>query len=130
MSEETVNLKTFPITRAELIEKVIEVRASNFDSDDIDESLRYGRYGFAEFSNEELQQFALDMLMEEDGEEVQYLITDADTSKPNPEALVLELIEIIKDMRKAFYVDGKRSALLAVMERSKDLIAKSEGRQS
>ncbi len=41
-----------------------------------------------------------------------------------------ELLAIIKDMRQAFYVKGTRKALLEVMERSKDLIAKSEGRQS
>ena len=41
-----------------------------------------------------------------------------------------ELLAIIKDMRQAFYVEGTRKALLQVMERSKDLIAKAEGRQS
>ena len=41
-----------------------------------------------------------------------------------------ELLAIIKDMRQAFYVEGTRKALLQVMERSKDIIAKSEGRQS
>lgn len=39
-----------------------------------------------------------------------------------------ELLAIIKDMRQAFYVEGTRKALLQVMERSKDLIAKAEGR--
>lgn len=36
---------------------------------------------------------------------------------------------LIKDMRQAFYVDGKRKALLAVMERSHDVVAQAEGRQ-
>ena len=35
---------------------------------------------------------------------------------------------IIKDMREAFYVKGTRKALLAVMERSKDVLAQAEGR--
>ena len=35
---------------------------------------------------------------------------------------------LIKDMRQAFYVDGKRKALLAVMERSHDVVAQAEGR--
>ena len=35
---------------------------------------------------------------------------------------------IIKDMREAFYVKGTRKALLAVMERSRDVIAQAEGR--
>ena len=34
---------------------------------------------------------------------------------------------IIKDMREAFYVKGTRKALLAVMERSRDVIAQAEG---
>lgn len=38
-----------------------------------------------------------------------------------------ELLAIIKDMRQAFYVKGTRKALLEVMERSKDIIAKAEG---
>ena len=37
---------------------------------------------------------------------------------------------IIKDMREAFYVKGTRKALLAVMERSRDVIAQAEGRQA
>ena len=36
---------------------------------------------------------------------------------------------IIKDMREAFYVKGTRKALLAVMERSRDVLAQAEGRQ-
>lgn len=44
------------ITRDEAIEKLIEERLSNWDSDDIDEALRTGRYGYAELPNAELAQ--------------------------------------------------------------------------
>ncbi len=35
---------------------------------------------------------------------------------------------LIKDMREAFYVNGTRKALLAVMERSHEIMAQAEGR--
>lgn len=35
---------------------------------------------------------------------------------------------LIKDMREAFYVNGTRKALLAVMERSHEIMAQAEGK--
>ena len=40
-----------------------------------------------------------------------------------------ELLQLVKDMREAFYVKGTRKALLAVMGRSKSVMEKSEGRE-
>ena len=40
-----------------------------------------------------------------------------------------ELLQLVKDMREAFYVKGTRKALLAVMERSKSVMEKAEGRE-
>ena len=39
-----------------------------------------------------------------------------------------ELLAALKDLRYAFYVEGKRSALLAAMERGKAVLLKAEGR--
>ena len=70
------------ITRAELIDKLVDYRTDDFDGHDIDEAVRYGRDGYEEYTNEELEQQALDYMMDEGGAEVEYHITDADTSKP------------------------------------------------
>lgn len=40
-----------------------------------------------------------------------------------------EMLQIIKDMRNAFYVKGTRKALLEVMERSKAVMERAEGRK-
>ena len=39
------------------------------------------------------------------------------------------MFDVSEDIREAFYVKGTRTALLEVMERSKDVIAQAEGRQ-
>lgn len=40
-----------------------------------------------------------------------------------------EMLKIIKEMRNAFYVKGTRKALLEVMERSKVVMERAEGRK-
>lgn len=79
---EEEGLKTVNITRSALIEKLIEYRSDDWDHHDTDEVLEYGRIGFIELSNEDLERIALDYMLEEDGVEVAYHITDADISKP------------------------------------------------
>ena len=86
-----------PITREGLIEKLIEDRGANWDYSDTCEMLEYGRTGFAEMTNQNLEEIAEDYcLCDDDGNEVRYRITDADTSKPSAETINKELLEALK----------------------------------
>jgi hypothetical protein len=78
-------LKKVEITREALIEKMIEHRGDDWDHHDTDEVLRHGRYGFVEMSNEELEEIASESyyIPDENGIEVKWKISDADTSLPN-----------------------------------------------
>lgn len=76
-----------PITREGLIEKLIEYRGANWDYIDTREMLEYGRTGFSEMTNQNLEEIAVDCcLRDDDGNKIRYTITDADTSKPSAEA--------------------------------------------
>ena len=95
---EEEGLKTVNITRSALIEKLIEYRSDDWDHHDTDEVLEYGRIGFIELSNEDLERIALDYMLEENGVEVAYHITDADTSKPSDEnntQIVKDIVELL-----------------------------------
>ena len=93
-----VAMPVLPITRAELIEKLVEYRSDDWDHHDTDEVLRYGRIGFEELSNDDLEQIALDyMLCDENMNEIRYTITDADTSKPSAETINAELLDQLRE---------------------------------
>lgn len=94
---EEEGLKTVNITRSALIEKLIEYRSDDWDHHDTDEVLEYGRIGFIELSNEDLERIALDYMLEENGVEVAYHITDADTSKPSVETINAELLAQLRE---------------------------------
>ena len=117
-------VKTVDITRAALIEKLIEYRSDDWDHHDTDDVLEFGRIGFIELSNEDLEQIALDYMLEEGGVEVAYTITDADTSKPSVEAINAEMLELCK----LAYVAVNPGCELEA--RLKAAIAKAEGRTS
>ena len=88
-----------PITREGLIEKLIEDRGANWDYSDTCEILEYGRTGFVEMTNKDLEEIAEDYcLCDDDGNEVRYTITDADTSKPSDEnntQIVKDIVELL-----------------------------------
>lgn len=92
-------LKEVPITRAALIEKLIEYRSDDWDHHDTDDVLEFGRIGFIELSNEDLEQIALDYMLEEGGVEVAYTITDPCPIKATPEEINQEMLEAC---RRAF----------------------------
>lgn len=76
--------KVVEITREALIEKMIEHRGSDFDDHDIEEVLRHGRTGYEEMDNAELEEVANEYYMsDEDGMDLKWKISDADTSLPN-----------------------------------------------
>lgn len=89
-------MRTIPIARAALLEKLIDYRSDDWDENDTEEALRYGRLGYEELTNEELEQLAVDFMMEEDGEEVRYTITDADTPKPSAEEINQDMLAALK----------------------------------
>jgi len=92
-------MPVLPITRAELIDKLVEYRSDDWDRHDIADVLRYGRIGFEELPNGALEEIALDyMLCDENMNEVRYTITDADTSKPSDEnntQIVKDIVELL-----------------------------------
>lgn len=91
-------MPVLPITRAELIDKLVEYRSDDWDRYDIANVLRCGRIGFEELSNDALEQIALDyMLCDENMNEVRYTITDADTSKPSVEEINAALLAALKE---------------------------------
>lgn len=123
------------ITRAELIDKLVDYRTDDFDGHDIDEAVRYGRDGYEEYTNEELEQQALDYMMEEGGAEVEYHITDADTSKPAGK-VNQELLEALKNRYQAlprssrpiwWTDDAAWLEYVEADERARAAIAKAEG---
>lgn len=115
-----------PITRAALIEKLIEYRSDDWDENDTDEALRYGRFGFTELSNDDLEQLAVDFMLEDaDGNEVRYTITDADTSQPSAEAKFIALADHIAAMADDAYLTGHPEWLEIVKAAQ---VAKMEGR--
>ena len=81
------SIPTVDITREALIDKLVDFRADNFDREDIVDAVRYGRDGYEEYTNGELEQQAMDyMLVDDEGNEVRYRIIDADTCKPSGRA--------------------------------------------
>jgi len=103
-------LKKVEITREALIEKMIEYRQGNWDASDTWEALYYGRNGFGEFTNADLEQQALDYgIGEEDGDtyvDVAYTITDADTHTVSEEERLrthnAALVESLKGLRMTY----------------------------
>ena len=100
-----------PIERAKLIDLLIENRLDSFDSNDIFEALYYGRNGYSEFTNEELEELAEDWQMERvdgDGEyvEAHYTIIDADTHTVSEEERLrthnAALVESLKGLRMTY----------------------------
>lgn len=117
-----------PITRAELIDKMVEHRGDDWDHHDTDEVLRDGRIGFNEMTNGELEDLAFEWyMMEEDGEVVKYHITDADPSKPSAEAINKELLEALRASLLAI-PDGMTSNSSPIVQQIRAAIAKAEGR--
>lgn len=117
-----------PITREGLIEKMIEDRGANWDYSDTCEMLEYGRTGFVEMTNKDLEEIAEDYcLCDDDGNEVHYTITDADTSNPSAETINAELLEALKASLLAI-PDGMTSNETPIVQQIRAAIAKAEGR--
>lgn len=131
-------VKTVDITRAALIEKLIEYRSDDWDHHDTDDVLEFGRIGFIELSNEDLEQIALDYMLEEGGVEVAYTITDADTSKPSAETINAELLDQLREAQRllGYHMPDKFDDAIheanwtARMNAIQAAIAKAEGRYS
>ena len=123
-------VKTVDITRAELIEKMVEYRGDDWDHHDTDEVLRDGRIGFNEMTNGELEDLAFEgYMMEEDGEVVKYHITDADPSKPSAEEINKEMLDELRDIARRIDRDSGSPRFTAKQhDRLVALIAKAEGR--
>lgn len=129
-------VKTVDITRAALIEKLIEYRSDDWDHHDTDDVLEFGRIGFIELSNEDLEQIALDYMLEEGGVEVAYTITDADTSKPSAETINAELLDQLREAQRllGYHMPDKFDDAIdeanwtARMNAIQAAIAKAEGR--
>lgn len=118
-----------PITRAELIDKMVEHRGDDWDHHDTDDVLRDGRIGFNEMTNEDLEQLAIDYMLEEDGVEVVYHITDADPSKPSAEEINKEMLDELRDIARRIDRDSGSPRFTAKQhDRLVALIAKAEGR--
>lgn len=94
--------KVVEITRAALVDKLVDIRLDDFDSHDLDEAVRDGRYGYSELPNRELEDLADEWGLEENGEEVRYKITDAD-AKPMMEVINAELLKQLKRANRALY---------------------------
>lgn len=118
-----------PITREGLIEKLIEYRSEQWDHDDTVEMLEYGRTGFVEMTNEVLEEIAIDYMLEEDGVEAVYHITDADPSKPSAEEINKEMLDELRDIARRIDRDSGSPRFTAKQhDRLVALIAKAEGR--
>lgn len=128
-------LKKVEITRAALIEKMIEYRQGNWDASDTWEALYYGRNGFGEFTNVELEQQALDYgIGEEDGDtyvDVAYTITDADTHTVSEEERLREinkeLVEALKQSQRVLQT-WEFPWVKEAFYKNAAAIAKAEGR--
>ncbi len=120
-------IKTIPITRAELIDKLLDDAEGGFDFDQYADALRYGMKGFVEYTNAELEEQAVDWcLLDDDGNEVRYTITDADTSKPSAHELLEALKELTTYLREHVedtVLDDWKPVLKACIT-----IAKAEGK--
>lgn len=135
MNENTQELRQIPITRAELIERLMDDAKGGFDFSDYASVLRYGMNGFENYTNEELENQALEWcLLDEDGNEIRYTITDADTSKPSPEAINAELLQALKGLAGCVDLSKlnvrKDFSLLNAHACAMKAIAKAEGRAS
>ena len=121
------DVKTVGITREGLIEKLIEHRAENWDHDDTVDILEYGRTGFAEMTNEVLEEIANDDYMLQEG--VYYKITDTDPSKPSAEEINKEMLDELRDIARRIDRDSGSPRFTAKQhDRLVALIAKAEGR--
>ena len=90
-------LKNVQITREALIDKMVEHREDDWDTDDTEDALRHGRIGFEEMPNAELEEIANDAYcMMEEGNEVRYTITDPCPIQATPEAINREMLEALK----------------------------------
>lgn len=123
---------TVSITRAELIYKMAEWRVDDWDTDDTEEVLRYGRIGFNEMPNEELEEIANECycMTDADGNEVRYTITDADTSKPPAEALLKEAVKALHAIKSQSIGDDwtAEQAIAFIKQHATEAIAKAEWR--
>ncbi len=123
-------IKTIPITRAELIDKLLDDAEGGFDFDQYADALRYGMKGFVEYTNAELEEQAVDWcLLDDDGNEVRYTITDADTSKPSPEAINAELLKALHTIKNQSLGPDwtAEQAIAFIKQHAKAAIAKAEG---
>ena len=127
--------KVVEITRAALVDKLVDRRMDDFDSHDLDDAVRNGRYGYAELPNAELEDLADEWGLEEDGVEVRYKITDAD-AKPMPEDINAELLKQLKHANRALYDlaperyddDEHKANWERLLEDISNAIAKAEGK--
>ena len=126
--------KVVEITRAALVDKLVDHRTDDFDSYDIEDAVRHGRYGYEELPNDELEDLADEWGLEEDGVEVRYKITDAD-AKPMVEAINAELLKQLKHANRALYDlaperyddDEHKANWERLLEEISHAIAKAEG---
>lgn len=123
-------IPTVDITREALIDKLVDFRTDNFDSEDIVDAVRYGRDGYEEYTNAELEQQAMDyMLVDDEGNEVKYRIADADTCKPSGrvnEKLVAACEALIGVAQWAIDHGGDRDAIEAMIAMAQGAIGQAQ----
>ena len=123
-------IPTVDITREALIDKLVDFRADNFDSEDIVDAVRYGRDGYEEYTNAELEQQAMDyMLVDDEGNEVKYRIADTDTCKPSGrvnEKLVAACEALIGVAQWAMDHGGDRDAINAMVAMAQGAIGQAQ----
>lgn len=119
--------KVVEITRAALVDKLVDIRLDDFDSHDLDEAVRDGRYGYSELPNRELEDLADEWGLEENGEEVRYKITDADAN-PMMEEINKELLEALKAALTVIEQDMPKTERNQKREQMIAAIAKAEGK--
>lgn len=123
-------IPTVDITREALIDKLVDFRTDNFDSEDIVDAVRYGRDGYEEYTNAELEQQAMDyMLVDDDGNDVRYRIIDADTCKPSGRVnanLVAACEALIGVAQWAIDHGGDRDAIEAMIAMAQGAIRQAQ----
>lgn len=115
------------ITREALIEKLIDDRIGSWDSSDIWEALYYGRYGYSEFPNAELEEMADEWFSYEP---LAYRITEGTHEISEEERLReinRELVEVLKQSQRVLQT-WEFPWVKEAFYKNAAAIAKAEGR--
>lgn len=124
------------VTRNQLMDLIAEHRIDNWDQSDTWEDVMNGRIGLVDLSNADLEELANSWLEDEDGRELEYHITDADTSKPSAETINAELLDQLREAQRllGYHMPDKFDDAIheanwtARMNAIQAAIAKAEGR--